>query len=95
MLLDIRGTRVRFQTGANFLSSPQRTGQLWGPPSTLSKEYRGSLSLAVNKLQSDIFQEYMNIEYGIRDERRTGLAAHMDDMGSFYKVLVEKFEGKS
>jgi hypothetical protein len=36
----------------------------------------------------------MNIEYGIRGMRRTCLAAYVDVVGSFYKVLVEKPEGK-
>jgi hypothetical protein len=41
--LDDQGVGVRVPVGSRSLSSPCRLDQLWGPPSLLSSEYRGSL----------------------------------------------------
>jgi hypothetical protein len=49
--LDDRDSRVRFPGGGwEFFSSPPLCPErLWGPPSLLSNEYRGSLSLGIKR----------------------------------------------
>jgi hypothetical protein len=39
--LDGRRVGVRVPVGARFFSSPRRPDRFWGPPSLLSKAYRG------------------------------------------------------
>jgi hypothetical protein len=39
--LDNRGVGVQVHVGSRVFSSPRRPDQLWGPPSLLSKGYRG------------------------------------------------------
>jgi hypothetical protein len=48
--LDDRGVGVRVPRKSRIFSFPPRPDRLWGPPSLLSKEYRGALSPGVKRL---------------------------------------------